>query len=572
MVQFKCMDDRFRVYAVNPAIIPKRVISGLKPTVRSLGAPEMFKIGGNLITSTLLLTLCFVLAACGGPNQSTFSPSEPASPTLFQPPGSTITVPAMPTFPELPGSTTGPTSLQSFSPPVALTTETTISTPPTSKFVPSPPSTSIPSPEDAAFTTTRLPDVTTPPVPTTQAVDLANIALIGTEGGFNLIDKTGIRETYGGPSGVKDMIVDKNGIVWAAESSVLSTYDGQDWQVYPQPKGVYSTGAIALDSKNRIWIGHYKGVSVLEGGQWLTYGSDKFGLGQFSELVNDIAIDHDNRVWVATSAGVAVYDGNHWAHYDESSGLVNNTIEAVICDRKGKVWIAHTYGVETFDGSGWVFYGDEYKTTPKIKVEDLHGVKSLAVDGQGYIWAGTTSHGVSVFDGIQWKTYQSHEHFCGAAINGITFDSLNRVWLATDFGLFILDSNKWFHYTRNSSQIISNDINIVMVTGSGPASIPPAAALKPGAVQGTVLVNNQPVDGVLVVLCFNAVMLYSGEAPYTGESYSATADRNGGFHIVNVPPGVYDMCFKTPGGKWYLLLGNVRVIDDETTFLKKVSI
>jgi len=188
-------------------------------------------------------------------------------------------------------------------------------------------------------------DETTPPTepeppaePFGITVDLSNVALIGTAQGLNIIDERGLSdfEEYSLLE-VLDGVVDDSGKLWYVRSGGISTYDGKSWETPRQPHGVYTFFAITIDQGGRVWVGHYNGVSVLEGEQWHTYSSDTFGLGEYAGMINDIAVDHQNRVWVATSAGVAFLTGETWTPYDESNGLTDNYVEAVLIDHQGKV-------------------------------------------------------------------------------------------------------------------------------------------------------------------------------------------------------------------------------------------
>jgi hypothetical protein len=352
----------------------------------------------------------------------------------------------------------------------------------------------------------------------------------------------------------------------------LSVFDGQSWTDYQPPEGVYTLEAIAIDSAGRVWIGYYGGVSVLDGGQWLSYSSDEFGLGEHASLINDLAIDHQDRAWVATSDGVAVLNGDSWAPYDETSGLTYDHIEAIVVDQQGKVWVAHSYGVDVFDGSSWTFYGKKYDKEPQIEVEELSGVKTLAVDNQGRIWAGTTSYGASVFNGSDWQNYGGREYFYGSSVNSIAGDSQGRIWLGTNFGLAAFDGSSWFHYTKNTTELLSNEIKVIIVTGAGPSSLPQAPTIEPGGVKGKVQSEGQPVAGATVVVCWQTVLVYFGESPCSGDSYSAITDENGEFYITDVPPYKYSLAIQKPDGEWQVLMGYIFVIDGETTDLGVLSI
>ena len=421
-----------------------------------------------------------------------------------------------------------------------------------------------------AVTITTTSPTTTPGI----TIDISNMVLIGTPQGFNIINKHGLSDLSGLYSGIEvlDSTIDDSGKIWYISSGSIITYDGINWKPISLPKGVYVFYAITIDHDGRIWVGHYKGVSVLEGEQWRTYSSDTFGLGEFSDVVNDIAIDNQNHIWVATTAGVAYLTGETWTPYDESKGLTNNFTEAVLTDHQGKVWVAHTYGVDVFDGNKWVFYGSAYNKSALIEVKQLVGAIALAVDGQGAVWVGTSYEGISYFNGSTWHTYDCREYFYGAQVKAITCDKQGRVWLGTDFGMTVFDGSAWSSYTQNSSELLSNSVNVILVTGEGSASLPPAQGLQPGSVSGQIKSGDQPLAGAKVVVCWDTEMFYSGDSPCLGDSYSVMTDANGEFNIEGIPPYRYRLAIQKPDGKWKILLGYVYIVDGESTLLKAISL
>jgi ligand-binding sensor domain-containing protein len=414
-------------------------------------------------------------------------------------------------------------------------------------------------------TTTATPEIT---------IDISNVALISTVRGFNIINEQGLSNLKGFYSdvGALDGVFDDSGKLWYVSSGGIITYDGKNWKSMSLPKGVNILEAITIDQSGRVWVGHYEGVSVLEGEQWRTYSSDTFGLGQYANLVKDIAVDNQNHIWVATSAGVAFLTGETWTPYDESKGLSDNSTEAVLTDHEGNVWVAHSYGVDVFDGNNWVFYGKAYNKPAQIEMEQLNGATTLAVDGQGIVWVGTSYKGISYFDGSIWQTYDCREYFYGAQVNAITCDKQGRVWLGTNFGMTIFDGSAWSSYTQNSSELLSNSVNVILVTGKGPISLTTAPGLQSGSISGQIKSGDQPLAGAKVVVCWDTEMFYSGDSPCLGDSYSAMTDANGEFHIEGIPPYRYKLAVQKPDGKWKILLGYVYIVDGESTLLKAISL
>lgn len=76
---------------------------------------------------------------------------------------------------------------------------------------------------------------------------------------------------------------------------------------------------------------------------------------------------------------------------------------------------------------------------------------AMACDHQGRMWVGTLNHGVSVFNGEEWRSYGPGEGPIGAHIIAIAVNPVGGdVWMSSDSGLTRYDvaHDTWSHYTR----------------------------------------------------------------------------------------------------------------------------
>jgi len=74
---------------------------------------------------------------------------------------------------------------------------------------------------------------------------------------------------------------------------------------------------------------------------------------------------------------------------------------------------------------------------------------ALACDKAGRVWAGTLNHGVSVFNGKQWKTYGVLDGPLGSRVFALAVSPKDGgVWGATEAGLFRYRADRWTYYTR----------------------------------------------------------------------------------------------------------------------------
>lgn len=98
-----------------------------------------------------------------------------------------------------------------------------------------------------------------------------------------------------------------------------------------------------------------------------------------------------------------------------------------------------------------------YKANGEMKIFTLSDgliddcIISLALDSSRNLWAGTARHGVSFYDGSQWKNYDVAEGPIGERIFAIRIDPVDAsVWMATSGGVsrYQPKTERWNHYTR----------------------------------------------------------------------------------------------------------------------------
>ena len=99
---------------------------------------------------------------------------------------------------------------------------------------------------------------------------------------------------------------------------------------------------------------------------------------------------------------------------------------------------------------------------------------AVAMDKQGRIWAGHLNHGVSVFNGKEWRNYDVPNGPIGERIFKIAVCPTDGdVWMGTSAGLtrYSVSKDTWSHYTRNSGDRIQNpeeEEKAVDVTAANP--------------------------------------------------------------------------------------------------------
>jgi ligand-binding sensor domain-containing protein len=153
--------------------------------------------------------------------------------------------------------------------------------------------------------------------------------------------------------------------------------------------------SIAIDGSGNKWIGTYRGgLAKFDGSTWTVYDVSNSGI--ISNSIISVAVEGNNKIWVGSSpGGMASFDGTNWTIYGSSGPgtLPFGAVYAISIDNAGNKWIAiYLDGLVKFDGTTWTNY-----TQINSGLTDSY-VNTVAVDGNGNKWTGTTYAGIAVFN------------------------------------------------------------------------------------------------------------------------------------------------------------------------------
>jgi ligand-binding sensor domain-containing protein len=303
---------------------------------------------------------------------------------------------------------------------------------------------------------------------------------IGTDGNYegSLAKYDGLKwtiynnTTTGFPgNGVTRVAIDNNRNKWLVTGYVLTNFDGVAWDkkwqrstIEPNPllrssiidiafdnygytwvalhQGLYKikmgepieairkdllwNEALAIDSRDRIWIGTTKGLTMFDGENWQTYDENNSDLPH--NHVTAIAVDTKGVKWIGTKGGLARFDGRNWKVYTKENGLPDSVVTATVIDAKNNIWIGTKNGAANLDGANWIVYTKENSGLPH------NSVRTLAIEDKDVIWIGTDD-GLAKFDGADWTVYNmGNSRLSVNSVNGIAIEGNGNKWLATDGG------------------------------------------------------------------------------------------------------------------------------------------
>jgi ligand-binding sensor domain-containing protein len=299
--------------------------------------------------------------------------------------------------------------------------------------------------------------------------------------------------------------------------------------------------SLYIDNTGIVWAGTDVGLISYWNEKWTSYKNiNQLPQGEVYDIVSQSS-NPGFGLWLATANGArfAKTISNNItdvsSYIMDSSGLLDNRINALVIDSMNSRWFATPKGLSIFKGNTW------YSET---SFDDLvlYPVVSLAAKSDGWIFAGTMGKGVGRFkydagiDGITGASYYNTDwtSLPSDTILSIYVDNMNRQWFGTPNGLaFHASWQTKLNWTTFSVKdgLINNHVQCIMGDN-----------------------NNLWVGTAAGVSCYNGV---------TWKSYSSS-DGLGNLSIN-------DIAIDQKGTVWFATNGGISTFDGKSwkNFSKK---
>ncbi len=200
---------------------------------------------------------------------------------------------------------------------------------------------------------------------------------IGTQGdGLHRLRKTGGKsgstfacEPVSLPGGTPDetinrIMVDHEGLIWAAGNHGLSLFDGRSWHRFGPSEGLKDSNpsGLARDNKGNLWVAYWTahGLTRLskKGENWQVTGQVQAPAELFQDDIVSLDCDRQGVLWFGTTQGVKRWqptdiEGGLYERYGRSQGLPGDdcTANALFIEPGGDVWVGLSAGIAQFHGA-----------------------------------------------------------------------------------------------------------------------------------------------------------------------------------------------------------------------------
>jgi diguanylate cyclase (GGDEF)-like protein len=257
-------------------------------------------------------------------------------------------------------------------------------------------------------------------------------------------------------------ILDRDGRLLLPSPAGLLVNDGRKWKRISRSAGLRgSVSTVYQDRQNALWIGlGGRGLVLWRGyGEWENYSSES---GLAAEYVYGILPMKDGSLWVGTGSGL--FRKEH-AESDGAFATVRGfdavVVHSLIGAPNGDIWAgSEGRGVARIQprtlSATW--YGDAEGLTGK-------NVYDLRIDRENRLWAATEA-GLFMAP-APYSRFSRITELPAARLWGVVQGSDGTVWTGGDSGLFALIAGHWKAFTRDNG--LSN--TAVLSLGAGPNGV-----------------------------------------------------------------------------------------------------
>lgn len=271
---------------------------------------------------------------------------------------------------------------------------------------------------------------------------------IGTSNGLSIYNKE--KDSFKNVLAQKDFnnlpgnhilsVLDAKDKVFIGTTNGLSIYTKSQkrFKSIKNTSGLYIQDIIQYENGNLLIATKDKGILIFN------FQSEKLSVfkenGEISKIKNvrKFAYDNDDKLWIGTYNGLGVLDRNNNFTYltnklDEPSSLSKNSVKTLFKDQKGSIWIGTYYGgINIWDRSNTNFNTIKRKTTGEGLSYD---VVSSIEKFENELYIGTEGGGITIYNtekqSFSYITKENTPKLSNNNIKDLHLSKDNRLWIGT---------------------------------------------------------------------------------------------------------------------------------------------
>jgi iron(III) transport system substrate-binding protein len=234
---------------------------------------------------------------------------------------------------------------------------------------------------------------------------------------------------------VRDLLVDRNGVLWVAHDRGIARLVDRSWLRYSTGDGLPTGEALAVREMRtgEILIGAEGGIC-----RWTASGfqilarSEDLGVGGIDGFLED----RDGSLWANSAhpsrGGLLRLAQGKWENLAAAGRLPHTCVTSLLQDPDGTLWIGTGYGRS---GGLGIFSAGRWRQMTRADGLAGERVRSIFLDSKGRHWFGSEFDGIAVTDGANWRVLTPKDGLSGWEVQEMIEDPEGHLWLGTENGV-----------------------------------------------------------------------------------------------------------------------------------------
>ncbi len=203
-----------------------------------------------------------------------------------------------------------------------------------------------------------------------------------------------------------------------------------------------------LAKDKRMWFGTDMGLSVYENGKFKTYSTED---GLNAKKIYALNEDGNGDIWIGTKEGLSVLylENDSIYSFNEQIGSIRN-LRYIYRESNEVVWFCSSDGLFHFD----------IKNQRVTKYDETNGlpdrsVMAIVKDEKNNLWI-ATQNGLAIFNKGEFSTLELPDSYASNNVNFLQLDNDDNLWIGTNFGLYQLNILEKDSFTKTDFIRYSN--------------------------------------------------------------------------------------------------------------------